>query len=144
MEEKMKKLKLMWNILKKMNVDKIITTYIIFVLICSSVLVKVEPQITNIGDGLWYCFISFTTIGFGDIVAISAIGRIITIIIAIYGVILVAIITGVIVSFYQEINKIKQQESIEEFMDKLEKLPLLSKEELEEISQKIKSRKYRL
>lgn len=140
----MKKLKLMWNILKKMNVDKIITTYIIFMVICSFILVRVEPQINNIADGIWYCFISFTTIGFGDIVATSIIGRIITVLIALYGVVMVAIITGVIVSFYQEINKIKQNESIEAFMDKLERLPDLSKKELEEISQRIKERKYRL
>jgi len=137
----MKKLKLLWKILKKMSVDKIITTYIILMLISSFILARFEPQIDNIFDGMWYCFISFTTIGFGDIVSTTAIGRIITVVIALYGMFVVALITGVLVNYYQEINKIKLEESIEIVLDKLERLPELSKEELKLISEKIKNKR---
>ena len=132
----MKKLRLAWNILKKMNVDKI--------LICSFILTKCESQIDTVWDGLWYCFVSFTTIGFGDIVAQSLIGKIITILVACCGIILVAIITGVLVTYYQEVNKIKLKESTEMFLNKLEHLPELSKEQLKELSNKIKARKFKL
>lgn len=140
----MKKIKLAWNILIKMNADKIILSFIILIIGSSFILAKFEPEINNIWDGMWYCFVSFTTIGFGDIVAVTNIGRIITVIIALFGIILVAIIIGVLVNYYQEINKIKMDESIEIFMDKLERLPELSKEELKEISQKVKKRKYKI
>lgn len=135
----MRKLNLLWKILKKMSVDKIITTYILLMAISSFLLARFEPQIDHILDGMWYCFISFTTIGFGDIVATTIIGRIITVVIALYGMFLVALITGVFVNYYQEINKVKVEESIEVFIDKLERLPDLSKEELKKISDKIKS-----
>lgn len=140
----MNRIKLAYNILRKMNVDKIILSFIVFLIISSFVLVRIEPEINNIWDGMWYCFISFTTIGFGDIVAVTAIGKIITVIVALYGVILVALITGVLVNYYQEINRIKMKESTEVFMDKLERLPELSKEELKEISDKVKKRKYKI
>lgn len=140
----MKKIKLAWNILRKMNVDKIILSFIIILIGSSFILVKFEPEISSIWDGIWYCFVSFTTIGFGDIVVVTAIGKIITFIVALYGIVLVAIITGVLVNYYQEINKIKMNESIEVFMDKLERLPELTKEELKEISQKVKERKYKI
>lgn len=140
----MKKIKLTWNILRKMNVDKIILSFIILLIGSSFVLVKFEPEISSIWDAMWYCFVSFTTIGFGDIVVVTAIGKIITFIVALYGIVLVAIITGVLVNYYQEINKIKMNESVEVFMDKLERLPELSKEELKEISQKVKERKYKI
>lgn len=140
----MNRIKLAYNILRKMNVDKIILSFIVFLIISSFILVRIEPEINNIWDGMWYCFISFTTIGFGDIVAVTAIGKIITVIVALYGVILVALITGVLVNYYQEINKIKMNESVEIFMDKLERLPELSKEELKEISDKVKKRKYKI
>ena len=140
----MKKIKLAWNILRKMNVDKIILSFIILLIGSSFVLVKFEPEISSIWDAMWYCFVSFTTIGFGDIVVVTAIGKIITFIVALYGIVLVAIITGVLVNYYQEINKIKMNESVEVFMDKLERLPELSKEELKEISQKVKERKYKI
>lgn len=140
----MKKIKLAWKILRKMSVDKIIIIYLILMLISSFLLTKFEPQIDNVFEGVWYCFITFTTIGFGDIVATTLIGRIITIIIALYGMFIVSLITGVLINYYQEINKIKVKESVEQFMDKLEKLPELSKEELKLISEKVKNKKYKL
>lgn len=140
----MKKMKLLWKILKKMNVDKIILTYLILMLVASFLLVRFEEQIDNIFEGIWYCFVTFTTIGFGDIVATTLVGRIITIIIALYGMLVVALITGVLVNYYQEINKIKLEQSVEVFMDKLERLPELSKEELELISKNVKQKRYKL
>lgn len=140
----MKKMRLLWKILKKMNVDKIILTYLILMLVSSFLLVRFEEQIDNIFEGIWYCFVTFTTIGFGDIVATTLIGRIITIIIALYGMFVVALITGVLVNYYQEINKIKLEDSIEVFMDKLERLPELSKEELQSISENVKKKRYKL
>ncbi len=140
----MKKLKLVWNILKKMNVDKIIISFLFLMIICSFILARIEPEIKNVWDGLWYCFIAFTTIGFGDIVAVTVIGKIITVFITSCGIILVAIITGVLVNYYQEVNKIKINESIEMFLNKLENLPNLPKEELEEISAEVKKRKYKI
>ena len=140
----MKKTKLIFSILKKMNVDKIITGYIILMVICSFILMCIEPQIDNIFDAMWYCFVSFTTIGFGDIVATTFLGRIITVIISLYGIIIVAIITGVLINYYQEVNKLKVNDSIEKFLYKLEKLPELSKKELTEISEYIKKIKYKI
>lgn len=140
----MKKIKLVCRILKKMNVDKIIFVYLILMLISSFLLVKYEPQINNIFEGIWYCFVSFTTIGFGDIVATTVIGRIITVIITLYGMVIVALITGVLINYYQEVNKIKIKESVEIFMDKLERLPELSKEELKVISDNVKKKRYKL
>ena len=46
-----------------------------------------------------------TTIGFGDMTATSAIGRILTVIMGVYGIIVVALITSIIVNFYGEMKK---------------------------------------
>lgn len=140
----MKKLKLILKIIKMTNVDKIILTYLLFIAICSFILILVEPHINNFGDGLWYCFVAFTTIGFGDITVTTIIGRIITILVSLYGMIVIALITGVLVDFYQEILKIKARESVQEFLDKLEQLPDLSKDELKKISETVKKRKYKI
>lgn len=140
----MKKTKLALRILKKMDVDKIIVAYLILTILSSIILVRVEPQINNIFDGMWYCFITMTTIGFGDIAAVTVIGRLITIVVALYGIVVVAIITGVLINYYQELNKLKVNESIEKFLYKLEKLPELSKNELTEISEKVKEKQYKL
>ena len=54
------------------------------------------------GDALWYCFSVVTTIGFGDIVVESILSRILAVILGLYGLIVVAVITSVIVNFYNE------------------------------------------
>lgn len=63
-----------------------------------------EPKFENFGDALWYCFAVVTTIGFGDYAASTIIGRILTVILGLYGLVVVAIITSVVVNFYNEIK----------------------------------------
>ena len=52
-----------------------------------------------------YCFALVTTIGFGDIVVTSVIARILSVIIAFYGIIIVSLLTSSIVVYISEINK---------------------------------------
>ena len=63
---------------------------------------------------------------------------------ALYGIIVVAFIPAVIVSYSIEFNKVKAKKSVMNFLDKLEHLDTLSPEELREISEHIKQRRYKL
>ena len=51
---------------------------------------------------------------------------------------IVAIFTAVITSYFMEHAKIKSKENIRKFLDDLEHLDELSKEELKELSKKVK------
>ena len=64
----------------------------------------------NYKDALWYCFALVTTIGFGDITAVTDLGRTISVVLGIYGIIVVALITSIIVNFYGEIKKAHPEE----------------------------------
>ena len=68
----------------------------------SFVLFAVEDGITSYADALWYCFAIVTTIGFGDIVATTVAGRILSVVLGMYGLVVVAVITSIIVNFYNE------------------------------------------
>ena len=73
-----------------------------------------EPTITNFGDGLWYAFAVVTTIGFGDFSAQTIVGRIVTVLLGIYGIVVVAVITSIIVNFYNETAGKHDQKEIKE------------------------------
>lgn len=127
-----------WKILKITKVDKIFTGFILFILGISFVIRMVEPQIETYGDAVWYLFSVITTIGFGDYYAVTVVGRICTIIVGIYALFVVALIPGVVVSYYMDVMQAKSDEAISRFLEKLEHLEDLSKEELCEISEKVK------
>ncbi len=80
-----------------------------------------EEKITNFVDALWYCFAVVTTIGFGDFYAASPVGRILTVILGVYGIFVVAIITSIIVNFYNETNGKKDAKEIEEVKKEVRK-----------------------
>ena len=90
----------------------------------SLVFMVYEPNITNFGDALWYSFAVVTTIGFGDYAAQTLVGRILTVILGIYGLLVVAILTSIIVNFYNETmgkNADKTAKEIQKEHDKEEK-----------------------
>ena len=93
------------------GVDKFFYSFILFFVVIAVVLRFAEPSITTFGDSLWYCFAVVTTIGFGDMTAVSAIGRILSVVLGIYGIIVVALITSIIVNFYGEMKKVRNDEA---------------------------------
>lgn len=127
-----------YRILKRTGTLKIFKSFLMFLCAASVILVVVEPGIDTFVDGLWYCFVSAATIGFGDICVVTRIGRITTVIVAIHGILMTAMVPGVVVSYYMEYLKIREKETISTFLEQLERLPELSKEELENLSERVK------
>lgn len=131
----MKKLRILKRILQRTGSFQILSVFIIVFFLAAMLLWMLDPAISSLRDSLWYCFVAMSTIGFGDIVATTAIGKIITVILTVYGVFIVALIPGIVVSYYMELLKIREKESIDLFLEQLCRLPELSTSELEEISQ---------
>ena len=134
-------LRRVFKILKNTGAIKVFLCFIILCVVVSFILKAIEPNIKTIGDGLWYCFIASTTIGFGDIYATTTIGRILTIFISLNGIFVFAMMTGVVVSYYMEYLNNNKEETISLFLEKLENLPNLPKKDLIKISEKIKQYK---
>ena len=111
---KLEKMKIFIDILVKTHTIDIIVCLLTFMIAFSFALPIFEEKITNFWDAMWYCFTVITTIGFGDLVVTSRIGRILTVILGIYGIVVVAILTSVIVNFYNEVSaKEKARDIIE-------------------------------
>lgn len=134
----MKKLKILWGILRHTHADRILLGFVLFLLADADIIQIVEPDINRYGDALWYCYAVISTAGFGDIVAVTLIGKTCSVLLTIYTLFVVAIVTGVVVNFYTQLVELQRKETLAAFMDKLERLPELSKDELETISRNIK------
>ena len=51
----MKKLRILWGILKRTRADHILLGFVLFLLADAAVIRLVEPDIHRYGDALWYC-----------------------------------------------------------------------------------------
>jgi len=138
MNKRRRRKRVFFQIMKNSGMNKFIAGYFAFFLICALVVMWADPQFTNYGDSLWYCFVSCTTIGFGDFAAITPIGRIFTVLLYLYTVAVLAIITALFTQFFIQMMTLDRDDSIAEFMDKLENLTELAEHQLEEISEKVK------
>ena len=134
----MKALKRIGKLLNRTGAIKFFFAYLIILLISGFILSLIEPQVHGIFEGFYFTFVASSTIGFGDIVPVTVLGRIITIIVTLFGVLTVAMVPGVVVAYYTEYLKIKEKETVSTFLEKLERLPELSKEELTELSDRVK------
>ena len=97
-----------------------------------------EPTIKTYGGALWYCYAVISTAGFGDVVVTSLIAKILSVVLTLYALLALAILTGVVVNFYNQVIEIRDKETIRSFMDQMERLPELSQEELETLSGQVK------
>ena len=113
------KFKVLFKIIVRTFALEVILGLFTLIIAFSLVFMYCEENITNFADGLWYSFAVVTTIGFGDYTAGTPIGRILTVVLGLYGIVVVAVITSIIVNFYnetagkqdaQEMKEIKNEE----------------------------------
>lgn len=92
------------KIIRKTYASEILIGMLLLILAFSFLLGLTEENIGGFGNALWYCFAIVTTIGFGDVTAVSLFGRILSVILGVYGIVVVALITSIIVNFYNEMK----------------------------------------
>ena len=96
------KMDVLRKIVRKTYAAEILFGMLMLIVAFSIVLPQFDAGIPSFEDALWYCFAVVTTIGFGDFSAITIPGRAISVVLGLYGIIVVALITSIIVNFYNE------------------------------------------
>ena len=137
----MKGLKLLLVVIKRMHFDKILGGFLLWFFISALIIMAAEPGIANYRDAVWYTFVACTSIGFGDLVAVTPVGRILTAITTVYEIVIAAMFSGAVVSYYLEVIHRREKLTATMFLDKMEHLSELSHEELVEIEEKIRKLK---
>ncbi len=99
------------KIVVKTHAAEIIFGLVLLIVTFAMLLTFFEPNMDKFTDALWYCFAIVTTIGFGDLTAVTSFGRILSVILGIYGIVVVALITSIIVNFYGEMKTSPETDS---------------------------------
>ena len=102
--------------------DELITAYTacLIVVSFSAILMyyterNAQPDVfRNIGDGIWWAIVTFTTTGYGDIYPITFIGKLLGIFISMIGIAMIAIPSGIIGSSFINIIQKREAEKLNE------------------------------
>lgn len=112
-------LRLFGSVIKNRKEELIITISIMFVLIIltSSFIYYAESEaqpdkFSDIPSSMWWAIVTLTTVGYGDVYPVTPLGKFFAAIIAVLGVGMFALPTGILgASFVEEIEKGKKKES---------------------------------
>jgi voltage-gated potassium channel len=108
--------------------NKTITLFIasgLVILVGTIVMYNIESQVPNskiksLLDALWWCVSAVTTVGYGDIVPVSVIGRIVAIFYMFFGISMIAILLSVITTtFYKKRFEKEEREKREHELNNL-------------------------
>ena len=98
----------------------------------------------DIGDSIWWSFVTTTSVGYGDIYPTTSLGRVIAVVLMIIGLGFVGMLSGTIATYFLSQKKVKNSyrySVIEDIKDKLDNFDDLSADELDDICLVLKTLK---
>lgn len=104
-------------VLSRNNLGLTILAVWVFVLFSGVVMTAIEPSFKSVGDGIWWAWVTVTTVGYGDVVPVTGGGRLLAGLVMLIGMGLFSLITANFSAFFvaREERKIveKEQEVLE-------------------------------
>lgn len=119
----------------KFNYLLIITTIII---VLGAVIIALLENMT-FGDAIWWSFVTFTTVGYGDVLLTTTLGRLVAILLMIFGIGFIGITTSTIAAYIVNKDIIRDRkrnfrdETLEFIKYKIDNIDSISDEELDSI-----------
>ena len=129
-----KKWRLLRGVLRKTHTYKIIVAFFAVFFLIALIIWLNDPAIHTYRQSIYYCFMIASSVGNGDVIVSTTLARILTMFLSVYSLFAIAIVTGVVVSYYNAYTQMQFRDSIENFTEKLEQLPDLSEDELRDIA----------
>lgn len=124
------------NFLNATYLDKIIAIFIVIIVSSAFALIYFDSNVNNIYEALWYIFQTITTVGYGDTIPESTVGRFIGLVLLVVGVVMFSVVTA---SFGYIFNEKVFKEENEEFNNKISMLKenaIETRDSINEIKQK--------
>ena len=81
-----------------------------------------EPEVATPLDGIWWAFVTLTTVGYGDIAPTSPIGRTLAILLIILGISVIAIITASVAARFVEQDEEELNAEVARIHDRLDRI----------------------
>ena len=90
-----------------------------------------EPDVRNLGDGIWWALVTITTVVYGDITPVTTLGRVVASSLMLLGLGLIATITAIVSAKF--IQNFVDHHTNDDVLEKLDEMQL----ELDDIKKKL-------
>ena len=74
----------------------ILAALIFFIFLFGYLFYVSEPDVRDLGDGIWWALVTITTVGYGDITPVTTLGRVVASSLMLLGLGLIATITAIV------------------------------------------------
>ena len=109
----------------------ILAALIFFIFLFGYLFYVSEPDVRNLGDGIWWALVTITTVGYGDITPVTTLGRVVASSLMLLGLGLIATITAIVSAKFIQI--FVDHHTNDDVLEKLDELQL----ELDDIKKKL-------
>ena len=109
----------------------ILAALIFFIFLFGYLFYVSEPDVRNIGDGIWWALVTITTVGYGDITPVTTLGRVVASSLMLLGLGLIATITAIVSAKF--IQNFVDHHTNDDVLEKLDEMQL----ELDDIKKKL-------
>ena len=102
------------GVLSRNQIGQVLVLGLVFVLMSGILIAGIDPAVDTPWDGIWWAWVTVTTVGYGDIVPVSNIGRVFGAVLILLGVCLFSLLTAGFAAFFisEEEEKIEEKEDV--------------------------------
>lgn len=132
------------KILSRGRLGATLVVTLVFTMLAGLVLNAIDPNIKTPGDGVWWAWATLTSVGYGDVVPNSFVGRVIGVVVMVAGMGFSALLTANILSLFMseqegKIVRYTQQELEEQL--KMEKRLVQLEQKIDQLIEAVKKEK---
>lgn len=109
----------------------------VYAAVSSVLLIILDDSIDTLGDAVWFMVVTASGVGYGDITPVSPIGKALTILTIIIGIIFVAILTAYLSAIYNEKQEMETRDTVFKYVKKIEKTNKVYKNEMIHLNTKL-------
>ena len=109
----------------------ILAALIFFIFLFGYLFYVSEPDVRDLGDGVWWALVTITTVGYGDITPVTTLGRVVASSLMLLGLGLIATITAIVSAKF--IQNFVDHHTNDDVLEKLDEMQL----ELDDIKKKL-------
>lgn len=87
-------------------------------IVCASVVMMLAEKMP-LSDAVWWCIVTCTTVGYGDISPSTAVGRVVAVVLMLFGIALIGMLTGAITTYFTSYSDKKSDDELQEVIESM-------------------------